>query len=488
MFKKIAFGIFILFAVVSLVFALRNDRDVTTSSEVAYEHYQKAEEFMEQLYHREAARELEKAVEADSSFALALAELSMMYGELGFKEKSEKLWERALAVRDQVSERERMLLNMWDANKEHDTATVRKLANKYIDSYPRYHEGYMQMASIKMAANDYESAIEYYAKALEVDPDYGNAHNMLGYLNYFLGRYDEALRHLEEYSRLAPNEANPHDSRGEILHALGRYEAAIEEFREAFNINPEFAYAIEHMAWSYLALGRMDKVEYCFSTLTDRAESDERRHYFMQEYGSALLYAHQYDSALVLFDRILADDPENMAALMNIGYTYYLLRDQASAMQYFDSLRVVYELEMEEMPQLKDQQSMQIAVDRVKAMQADLRGDLDEAGMLMSNLIDRLGIPTQKMSYRYQYADILFRAGDFDLAKSELQKNLSTNPNHARSLLLLADIYEAEGQHQSAMSYRQKVMEIWQNADRDFKPMLELEQKIEAALASTSPE
>ena len=69
------------------------------------------------------------------------------------------------------------------------------------------------------------------------------------------------------------------------------------------------------------------------------------------------------------------------------------------------------------------------------------------------------------------------------LKKSELQKNLSINPNHAFSLRMLADIFESEGDHQSARSYRERVMEIWENADHDFKPLRRLREKLNSSVA-----
>ncbi len=323
MYKKFAFTIFLIFAVLSLVYALKSDRDVTTSSDLAYEMYQEGTQLQEQLYYRDACEKYEAAVAEDSNFAMALARLSDCYLSLGFKEKRESSWERAMAQQDNVSELERLLLKMWDAGKQRDSATVRVLAATFIDEFPRHREGYQTLASLEMMNSNFEGAIELFTEALEVDPQYANGHNMLGYLNYYLGRYDEALRHLSEYSRLAPNEANPHDSKGEILHATGHYEEAIDEFRAAFNINPEFAYAVEHMAWSYLALGRTAKVDYCFSTLNDRAESEERQLYFQLQYGEALLAQEEYDSALAIFNSVSTKKPETMMPLLDIGYAYY---------------------------------------------------------------------------------------------------------------------------------------------------------------------
>ena len=492
MYKKFAFTIFLIFAVLSLVYALKSDRDVTTSSDLAYEMYQEGIKLQEQFYHRDACEQYEAAVAEDGEFAMALARLSHCYEQLGFKEKGKATWERAKAQKESVSDRERLLLDMWDANCNHDTAQVRALAQQYVNEYPQDREGYLVLGGLEMMNSNFEAAIELFSDALEADPQYANGHNMLGYLNYYLGRYDEALRHLSEYSRLAPNEANPHDSRGEILHAMGRYEEAIDEFRAAFNINPDFAYAVEHMAWSYLALGRTAKVDYCFNTLNDRAESEERQLYFRLEYGEALLVQEEYDSALAIFNEVSANNGESMTALKalyDIGYAYYLQRDLDNARSTFYQAGELFLSKAGEDSLLnKDDMNTQCWYDWVQAMLADLEGDLDKSSGLLASLVDLEGIPTKKMRVRYYFADVLFRKGEVDRAKSELQKNLSINPSHTRSLLLLADIYEAEEDHQSALSYRQRVQEIWSDADPDFKPARQLRAKISASVAMVGAE
>ena len=484
MYKKFAFTIFLVFAVLSLVYALKSDRDVTTTSDLAYDYYQEGKRLSEQLYYRDACEQFEKAVAEDSNFAMAQARLAACYNGLGFKEKGEATWDKAFSYIDDVSERERLLLTMWQAEQDRDTSAVRANALEYVDKYPQYRDGYLMLGSLEMMSTNFEGAIEHFSDAVGADPQYANGHNMLGYLNYYLGRYDEALRHLTEYSRLAPNEANPHDSRGEILHAMGRYEEAIEEFRSAFNINPDFAYAIEHMSWSYLALGRSAKVEYCFNTLLDRAESQEKRNYYGVQYGEALLYELRYDSARAAFQEVLSNDEQNLGALMDMAYSYYLQRNRDKAFEYFDKFEAAQKQKLEKEPSLKEDAGIERSQKYVQAMRSDLDGNLTDAFPLLGEVVEGIGIPTTKMRIRYYYADMLYRAGEIDRAKSELQKNLSINPNHVRTLLLLADIYEnADGDNQSALSYRRRAADIWKDADSDFLPAQQLREKIATTVA-----
>jgi tetratricopeptide (TPR) repeat protein len=483
MFRKIAFVVFLFFVVLSLVFAFKSSRDVTTNSDVAYTAYEKGVELADQLYTRQACAEFEKAVAADSNFAMAYARLAGCYANLGFSDKSKDAFNRAYSLRDKVSDSEKMLLEMWQAKDKGDTTMVRALAHKYVDKYPNKREGYIELGAQDMEAGDYEAAIGKFLKVTKVDPEYANAYNMLGYLNYYLGRYDEALNYLEKYSQLAPDEANPHDSRGEILHALGRYQEAIAEFREAYNINPDFDYALEHMAFSYLELGKKSQVEYCFETLIEKAPSDRRRYAYYESWAQTLLVQQLYDSARAMLRLVLNEDPENLAAVYDMAYSYYLQKDLKHGAPMFDSLKVAWKKATEKEPYLETNREYKRSHLAAEAMLTDLEGNLDSAATLWQGVVNMTSVPNVKLRSRLYYADVLRREGKLDLAISELQKNLTTNPNHYRSLLLLADIYDSQGEHQSARSYRQRVMELWADADPDFKPMVMLRKQMAGEVA-----
>jgi len=109
---------------------------------------------------------------------------------------------------------------------------------------------------------------------------------------------------------------------------------------------------------------------------------------------------------------------------------------------------------------------------------------LQSAAEHFAELCDSTKNPSEKITIRKLYADVLWRKGDIDLAKSELQKNLTANPNHPRSLSLLADIADAEQNRDLAVGYRQRALAIWKNADADYKPLSELQDKMNAPLAT----
>jgi tetratricopeptide (TPR) repeat protein len=488
MLRKLAFGIFLLLTALSVIFALRDGKTVTTKSSEAYQHYLVGVDLCEKIYYRQAAKEFEQAVALDSGFAMAEAQLAKAYMVLGFGEKQKEMWELAKANRSKVSEREKLLLDMWAAEEGDSPALADSLAQKFVADYPDQREGYVSLANREFGRENWERSIELNQKILKIDPNYANAYNMLGYLNYYLGRYDEALASLEKYIELCPNQANPRDSRGEILYARGEYEDALREFREAFNINPEIDFPVLHMAATYAVLGELKQMDYCFQTLAAQQGNPLTKYGYLIQQARLYVDCRKFDAAGQILDRVISEDPDSEKtstanAVAAKGWLAYNRKDVEGLKSAWSQRRQYIEQLVKKRPATAQGSGVARAYLFMNATEADLAGNLEYAAKQFAECCDSTKNPSDQVTMRRMYADVLWRKGDIDLAKSELQKNLSANPNHPRSLTLLADIADAERNADLAADCRRRALAIWKNADADYMPLAELQKKMGASLA-----
>jgi tetratricopeptide (TPR) repeat protein len=91
-------------------------------------------------------------------------------------------------------------------------------------------------------AGDYEGAIRECARAIEVDPDFGNPYNDIGSYLIHLGRHDEAvpwLRRALAARRYEPRHY-PHVNLARVFVRQGRLEDAIAELRRALALAPDY--------------------------------------------------------------------------------------------------------------------------------------------------------------------------------------------------------------------------------------------------------
>ena len=95
-----------------------------------------------------------------------------------------------------------------------------------------------------------DEAIAHYRKALEINPDFAEAHNNLGLALADRGRFDEAIAYYQKALEIKPDYAEAHNNLGTVL-AGTRLDEAITEYRKALETKPDFAEAHYNLGLSW---------------------------------------------------------------------------------------------------------------------------------------------------------------------------------------------------------------------------------------------
>ena len=144
---------------------------------------------------------------------------------------------------------------------------------KYVRAL--YNKGYDLAAS-----GNHTGAIEYYDKALAIDPQYVDALNNKGVAFGRLGNYTGAIEYFGKALAIRPHDVGALTGKGVSLNGLRNYNGAIEYFDKALAIRPHDVGALE------------DK-------------------------GISLYWLGNYTGAIEYLDKALAIDPKNTFALTN---------------------------------------------------------------------------------------------------------------------------------------------------------------------------
>jgi len=141
--------------------------------------------------------------------------------------------------------------------------------------------------------------IPYMKRAIEIDPNFAQAHASLGamyvntsqwrlangsytrayelrsrvsererfyiefnYFQYVLGESDKAIQVCQEWIRSYPNDSVPHSRLGMNLLYLGQFEKATQEFLEALRLGTDTPYS--NLMAAYIRLGRLDEAKTMF--------------------------------------------------------------------------------------------------------------------------------------------------------------------------------------------------------------------------------
>lgn len=182
----------------------------------------------------QARRMLEKAIELDPGFALAVAHLG----------------------RNHVV----AYVNRWDQSTERSLRRGLELCEKALDLDDSSPFAHFAMCAASVWAKQLDTAQEEANKSLALDPNFADSHAVLGLINVYSGRPDEALDCLHRGMRLDPH------YRDIFLHILGqayfhkgRYQDAVVALKRRLIRKPDSDISRVLLASAYGHLGELDK-------------------------------------------------------------------------------------------------------------------------------------------------------------------------------------------------------------------------------------
>ncbi len=478
--------------IITAAISLRTERDVTTRSEQAYNYYLSGVENMERLYNAEAIEYFESAVQLDSAFASAWANLGYLYKAMGRSEEGKLAAKRANNLSVDLPEKERLNITLLTAESLKDKEIFEAALELMLERYPREFEPHYYKASSLWGQGKLEEAIEEFKIALEINPNFALAYNSLGYIHAQLGFYDEAIVFLKKYIFIAPDQANPHDSLGEIYLMVGRYIDALEQFRQAIAVKPTLAVEPNnlgsaiyiHMARALKGVGKINDADEKLSKAEDLAVGSWKKREVLFE--RAWMYAGQksYDQALLALDK--ADKLKS--------YDHYIALIRSNIYYELDNPSKLAEILEEDTKQLNadilkclggsgDITEEQIAEhlenckycetnkrhnDYIKVfahLQAD---DYAEALKCLKSLKEKAVFSISKNWIQYLITKTYVEMEEYQLALKSVEPLLVVNPYNAELILLKAKALTHLGERESALKIVEDFIAASDNADPDW--------------------
>lgn len=226
--------------------------DVTTDSIQAYNYFLKGLEAANKFYDEEAIQFLEKAVEIHPDFAMAYLLLSSNYNDLNDTKARNEAVEKAMTLSQKTTDKEKLWIEATYARFiERDLEKYRSILQEMAEKYPREKSVHISLGNYYKSRGRGDKAIEEYNKVLELDPNHGNAFNMMAYTYLRMRNYEKAIEYFKKYVSVSPGDANPYDSLGEAYFIKGDLEKAIDSYKEALTIKPDFQLSLHNMQYLY---------------------------------------------------------------------------------------------------------------------------------------------------------------------------------------------------------------------------------------------
>jgi adenylate cyclase len=191
---------------------------------------------------------------------------------------------------------------------------------------------------------DYEKAIHYYGRALEVDPEFAPAYAGLADV-YSVRSTNLGIPPNESYQRaktMALKALSIDDTVSEAHASLGivqmRYDrewkGAEQSFKRAIDLNPASVVARCHFGWYLGAIGRLEDA---INELENAIQIDPLNTELNWVLGEILRWDHKIDESIEQCNKVLEIDPINNFVSLNLGFAYVhkgLLKKGIEIMEY----------------------------------------------------------------------------------------------------------------------------------------------------------
>jgi serine/threonine protein kinase/tetratricopeptide (TPR) repeat protein len=256
---------------------------------------------------QQGIKHLEQAVARDPNYALAYAVLGHAYTELG------------LAIAGSIRPEE--------AFSKAKAAVSRALA---LD--PGLAEAHAMLGFLRFVCDyDWTGAEQEFKRALELNPNSGQACDAYGLMLAALERYDEAIEVQRRAHELDPL-AHRLDIATTFLRA-GRYDEAFQVASRVTELEPHLQMAHSTLAWVYLMTGRPEEG---LAALRRAVAVSPGSTLFLAQLGQALAMTGRTDEAREILRQLQALSRDRYVSPYHMAYVYTGLGEPDTAMDWLE--------------------------------------------------------------------------------------------------------------------------------------------------------
>ncbi|CAF1253582.1 unnamed protein product [Adineta steineri] len=408
-----------------------------------------------------------------------------------------------------------LLLTIGQFNKAEELYNILLEQTSEVDKKALY---YSQLGYAKDKQGDYETAICYNEKAIDIrqntlpsnHPDLAHSYNNIGLVYHCIGKYSKALSFFEKAleireKTLPPNHpdlACSYNSIGLVYHQMGEYLKTLSYYEKALKFrqntlpsnHPDLAQSYNNIGHLYCSMGEYSKalssleeaLEICQKTLPpdhpDLATSYcsiGNVYNSMGEYSKALSF---YEKVLEILQKTLASNhPDLATSYNNIGNVYNSMGEYPKALSFYEK---AIEIKQKTLP--SDHPLLATSYNNIGLVYA-IMGEYPKALSLYEKALEIFqkalssNHPDLATSY-INIGNVYKEMGEYLKALSSMEEALgirqktlhSDHPDLATAYNNIGLVYDIMGEYSKALSFHEKALEIFQKTLPSNRPSLVL--------------
>ncbi len=443
-------------------------REWSTESQEAIRLVQEGTASWQKFYYADALVSLQKAVVADSLFAVAWGRLALTYDYTSNHDEALRALERAEKLSANATDKERRFIRLWGYRIRGVRSAEAKLADSLLLQYPENSELYIFRGLLYEIDRNYEAAVQTYEEGVKRDTGFALGVMSLGYAYSILGDQDKAVAYMQRYIHMAPQEADPRASYADILVRAGRYTEALEQYRKSLELKPDYWYAVREIGTVYTIQGRLRDAEAQFEKAVlllprnVRLEATllRQRAYLDNQRGA-------YSDAVSQLRAALAIDSSYIGSAYGLVFALGKMKRFGEAWETIDSLNA--ELVRRNMRESHLVQGYYL----LRARLLTEEEKLDEAEAECRNALEA-STPFTRGAVYVNLARIAVARHEWEGGLDAVDGALAVNPNSPEALMMLVRIYNGRGDLAMTREIGDRLLTLWRDADADFRALKEL--------------
>jgi tetratricopeptide (TPR) repeat protein len=327
-------------------------------------------------------------------------------------------------------------LSMLKAGRIPDSVPQFKLA---VERKPNFAVGHLHYGITLLATGQLPEALEQFTNATKIAPNLGAGHYQAGLACLMMGQFPEALQHFQRAINVDPTLTEGFIGLGQTYTATGNLEEAVSAFGNAFSLEPDDTNLRKMWAASLMNAGRYDDAVRHYQEIINLGAHISARERAMayNDWGVCLYRQQRLEEAAEKLVHAVDVDSALIEARINLGLLQLRLHEYELANETFEKVLAEQPANLQAM--------LYLAVTMLFAG----KGKEALAGLMQLQKVNVTGPKPADLELWTGFASLSL--GDVDMAGRSFEKVLQVEPRNYLALDGLGCCYAATDQHEQAL-------------------------------------
>ncbi len=234
--------------------------------------------------------------------------------------------------------KEQIVNHAFNFHRQGNITESAKYYQYFINQGFKDHIVFSNYGSILRNLGKPKEAENLYRQAIELNPNFADAHSNLGNILRDLGNLNEAKKSYQKAIELNPSFTNAHYNLGNIFRDLGNLNEAEKSYLKAIELNPNFADAHSNLGNIFRDLDNLNEAEKSYLKAVELKGDDAES---FTNLGMVLTEIGKLKEAEILLRKAIKLEPKNSIYHLNLCICLYLLNDKDMALNIIKTAHAI---------------------------------------------------------------------------------------------------------------------------------------------------